>query len=107
MIKKWRPLLETTLKAVISRFTSVSSPLRSICIFSFRTGTPSFSFFAIVDRSLQIEQQVFSSHLQDVEAGSAGRELKIQAYVFTGFEDFHIVINHVGNPLTVRLWHPL
>src|SRR5882724_6141019 len=51
----------------------------------------------IVDRSLQIEQQAFSSHLQDIEAGSAGRELKIKAYVSTGFQDFHIVINHHSN----------
>src|SRR6266852_3120368 len=51
-------------------------------------------FFCIADRSLQIEQQAFSSHLQDVEAGSAGREFKVKPYVSTGFKDFHIVINH-------------
>src|SRR2546429_9055155 len=55
---------------------------------------PLLLFFCIVDRSLQIEKQAFSSHLQNVEAGSAGRELKIKAYVSTRFKDFHIVINH-------------
>src|SRR5437773_8175405 len=92
-IKKLRSLLEATLKRVTSRFTSLSSPSRSTGTFSFRTGTPSFSVFA-VNRGLQIEQQAFSSHLQNVEAGSAGRELKIKAHVSTGFKDFHIVINH-------------
>src|SRR6266852_6753910 len=53
--------------------------------------------FCFVDRSLQIEQQPFSSHLQYVEAGSAGRELKIEAHVSTGFKDFHVVINHHGD----------
>ena len=46
------------------------------------------------DRSLQIEQQAFSSHLQNVEAGSAGRKRKITTHVSTGFKDFHIVVNH-------------
>src|SRR5204863_8979007 len=55
---------------------------------------PLLLFFCIIDRSLQIEKQAFSSHLQNVEAGSAGRELKIKAYVSTRFKDFHIVINH-------------
>src|SRR6266852_1917434 len=49
-----------------------------------------------VDRSLQIEKQAFSSHLQNVEAGSTGREFKIKAHVSTRFKDFQIVINHHG-----------
>src|SRR5258708_6512572 len=55
-----------------------------------------------VDRSLQIEKQAFSSHLQNVEAGSAGCEFKIKAHVATGFEDFHVVINHHGDGSVFR-----
>src|SRR2546422_10582880 len=55
-----------------------------------------------VDRGLQIEQQAFSSHLQNVEAGSAGRELKIKAHMPTGFNDFHIVINHHSDGSVLR-----
>src|SRR5438132_13793445 len=47
-----------------------------------------------VDRGLQIEQQAFSSHLQNIEASSTRRELKIKAHVSTGLKDFHIVIYH-------------
>src|SRR5439155_9535827 len=47
-----------------------------------------------VNRRLQIEQQAFSSHLQNVKVGSAGRELEIKAHMSTGLEDFHVFINH-------------
>src|SRR5260370_39705866 len=53
--------------------------------------------FCFVDRSLQIEKQAFSSHLQNVEGGSAGREFKIKANVSTGFKDLHIVVNDDGD----------
>src|SRR5258708_1177760 len=55
-----------------------------------------------VDRSLQIEKQAFSSHLQNVEAGSTGREFKIKAHVSTGFKDFHTVIKHHDNGCVFR-----
>jgi len=47
---------------------------------------------ASLSRLFVDRQQAFSSHLQDVEAGSAGREFKVKPYVSTGFKDFHIVI---------------
>ena len=47
-----------------------------------------------VDRSLQIEQQAFSSHFQNVEVGPTGRQLEIKAHVSTGLKDFQVFIHH-------------
>src|SRR6266852_2770742 len=55
-----------------------------------------------VDGSVQIEQQAFSSHLQNVKVSSAGRELEIKAHLSTGLKDFQVFINHHSHGSVLR-----
>jgi len=91
-----------TLKAVISRFNVLDFTIAFDLYIFLSDRNASFSFFASLIAACRSNSKPSRAIFKMLKLALPGAELKIKAYVSTGFKDFHIVINHHGDGSVFR-----